>query len=479
MKKLSSFLVAIMLFVMVATAMGTTENVMAFSSDDINWMDYNRYYSGKAGNTVYAGTSVAAEPDVTGWKAAVCPEGAATLESAVCTADITAEDVANYNNGWYGVSKKIVLPTTIEGNYQSVIFDADGTVVGQQFSRNYVNKEQVSADFELIGDNGYVYAFVYSESPLLNANTYPTLYGADKTTALTTFDSYTVTTSDDGATVHFWRLNVLDAAQVKKGETLHYQIGTPTYDVGNDGQIGLYRVDSTGFDYTIIRDAYDYKEKPVVDPFAGIDTPTPAPSTPVVSTNTVTGTGNAGASVSGTETVLPNGTVFSANELTEGTDYDTSVAAATANFGAGATFTVFKMDLTDANGAPITQLSDFVKVSLPVPASLTIPEGKTLVVYRCENDGTLTRCNTTVNNGVITFETNHFSNYIVNVEDVPDSSIYYILAGADPMGTASTNTTTSAAQTSPKTGDVKVAPFVMAMVSAVGIAVVTMKKKHI
>lgn len=40
------------------------------------------------------------------------------------------------------------------------------------------------------------------------------------------------------------------------------------------------------------------------------------------------------------------------------------------------------------------------------------------MVYRLEDDGTLTRCDTTVENGVITFKTNHFSTYIVAEEDV-------------------------------------------------------------
>ena len=77
-----------------------------------------------------------------------------------------------------------------------------------------------------------------------------------------------------------------------------------------------------------------------------------------------------------------------------------------------------EINLTDAANTQIHQLNGYVQVSVPMPANITVKEGKAIVVYRLEDDGTLTRCDTTVENGVITFKTNHFSTYIVAEEDV-------------------------------------------------------------
>ena len=77
MKKLSGFLVAVMMFVMVATAMGRVENVNAFPESEINYSQFEWYESSKAGGWVYFRYDMSAEEakalDITGWKAAVCP----------------------------------------------------------------------------------------------------------------------------------------------------------------------------------------------------------------------------------------------------------------------------------------------------------------------------------------------------------------------------------------------------------------------
>lgn len=146
--------------------------------------------------------------------------------------------------------------------------------------------------------------------------------------------------------------------------------------------------------------------------------------------NTITSNGDKNVSVSGAESVLPEGATFTTKELTEGEGYENTVYVVTAELGKDAVYSVFKMDLNDADGNAMTQLNGYVQVSLPVPENLSVPEGKTIVVYRCENDGTLTKCKTTVKDGIVTFETNHFSYYVLNVEDkeivvTPDSPTYY------------------------------------------------------
>jgi hypothetical protein len=63
---------------------------------------------------------------------------------------------------------------------------------------------------------------------------------------------------------------------------------------------------------------------------------------------------------------------------------------------------------------------------MPLPDGMTEKEGKTIVVYRLESDGSLTRCDTTVCNGKVTFKTNHFSTFILAEQDTsavaPDTS---------------------------------------------------------
>lgn len=95
-------------------------------------------------------------------------------------------------------------------------------------------------------------------------------------------------------------------------------------------------------------------------------------------------------------------------------------------------FKVFEFDIT-SNGTAVHQLNGYVNVTVVRPADLVIGEGQQLVVYRLEDNGTLTRCECAVDDNYVSFLTNHFSTYIFSVEDVT---------------TATNNTTTS-----PKTGE--------------------------
>jgi LPXTG-motif cell wall-anchored protein len=70
------------------------------------------------------------------------------------------------------------------------------------------------------------------------------------------------------------------------------------------------------------------------------------------------------------------------------------------------------ISLTSVSGIAIHQLNGYVSVTLPIPEGLSVSDGKTILVYRLEDDGSLTKCNSTVSNGTITFQTNHFSTYI-------------------------------------------------------------------
>ena len=84
------------------------------------------------------------------------------------------------------------------------------------YPRAYINKTLVSMDCDMMNNDGYAYAYVYSESPALNAGTYPTFYAADKATAVTSFSDYTTEVNEGGYKVHIYRLNILDQAMMQQ-----------------------------------------------------------------------------------------------------------------------------------------------------------------------------------------------------------------------------------------------------------------------
>lgn len=152
-------------------------------------------------------------------------------------------------------------------------------------------------------------------------------------------------------------------------------------------------------------------------------TPNEAPTVPETS-----------ASLKDTSGVLPEGTTISSASVTSGEVYEKATSVVKEKIKGLGQFAVMEINLTDASNVQIHELNGYVQVSIPVPSNIGVNSGKTIVVYRLEDDGRLTRCQTTVENGVITFLTNHFSTYIVVEEDAiaspktgDDSYINYII----------------------------------------------------
>lgn len=140
--------------------------------------------------------------------------------------------------------------------------------------------------------------------------------------------------------------------------------------------------------------------------------PTPAPAAEVPAAQPVA------AGLADASGVLPEGATIAAATVTSGASYEKAVEVIKAQVSGLGEYSVMEINLTDASNTQVHQLNGYVQVSVPMPANITVKEGKAIVVYRLEDDGTLTRCDTTVENGVITFKTNHFSTYIVAEEDV-------------------------------------------------------------
>ena len=131
-------------------------------------------------------------------------------------------------------------------------------------------------------------------------------------------------------------------------------------------------------------------------------------------------------------------------------------------------YAVLDITMLDAAGAKIQPLNNGnVLVTIDVPSTLDANKG--LVVYRMEDNGTLTELKTSVENGKVSFETNHFSTYIV-AEKTAVAEETTTAAAAKETTTAKTN--------SPKTGDT--APVAALMVVALGAcgAVIASKKKN-
>lgn len=142
---------------------------------------------------------------------------------------------------------------------------------------------------------------------------------------------------------------------------------------------------------------------PAVQQPAAVETPVSQPVT---------------AALADAEGVFPTGAVIVAATVSSGATYEKAVEVIKAQVSGLGEFSVMEINLTDAANTQVHQLNGYVQVTVPMPANITVKEGKAIVVYRLEDDGTLTRCDTTVDNGVITFKTNHFSTYIVAEEDV-------------------------------------------------------------
>jgi len=127
---------------------------------------------------------------------------------------------------------------------------------------------------------------------------------------------------------------------------------------------------------------------------------------------------NGNISISGKQTVIPEGAEFSA-KLVTGDAYE-AIAAAVAKAKGGVSFVAYDFNLSDANGNALKKFSSHVDVQMPVPAGLNVADGNTVTVYYY-NNGKLEKCNTVLADGLVTFGTTHFSTFVY-VAETPASA---------------------------------------------------------
>lgn len=124
-----------------------------------------------------------------------------------------------------------------------------------------------------------------------------------------------------------------------------------------------------------------------------------------------------GVEVAGEAHVIPAGVDFEIKHVEkDAKEYKKAESAVQEQIKVAETFTVFEMNLVSEEGVQIRALDDFIKVTVPMPENLVVGEAQRLVVYRMEEDGSLTKCETIVENGMVIFTTNHFSTYVFVVE---------------------------------------------------------------
>ena len=164
--------------------------------------------------------------------------------------------------------------------------------------------------------------------------------------------------------------------------------------------------------------------------------------------------------------VVPANTKLIANKVTEGKTYNTIVEALGSNV---SKFVLYDISLT-SNNATI-QPNGKVKISIPVPNGYDTSK---IVVYRIAEDGTKTKYDTTINNGYVIFETDHFSNYVVAEETITNND-----TTKEPTETQkqpdNKPTTSGKLDDTPKTGadnTMSVICSIVSVLSIIGIAII-------
>ena len=115
-------------------------------------------------------------------------------------------------------------------------------------------------------------------------------------------------------------------------------------------------------------------------------------------------------SIVGEASVLPSGLRLHVELLQTGAEDYRKAADAVAKLSGIGNYRTFDVSLKDSSGVAVHQLNGFVDVTMPIPEGI---DHARAVVYRVEDNGSLTKCNSTVNNNYLTFRTNHFSTYVI------------------------------------------------------------------
>lgn len=173
---------------------------------------------------------------------------------------------------------------------------------------------------------------------------------------------------------------------------------------------------------------------------------------PVINTDTTTN-----IKLNAEAGIVPSNTVLEVAPISEGTTYNT-VKTALTNINK---FKVYDINLL-SNGTKI-QPNGKVKISIPVPTDMN---KSNLVVYRVADNGTKTEYKVTTEGDYATFETDHFSMYVLAEKT------------AETTTTPPSNTDDRKKDDTPKTGTIDVVGTlsIITVISALGIIAFRRKK---
>ena len=114
------------------------------------------------------------------------------------------------------------------------------------------------------------------------------------------------------------------------------------------------------------------------------------------------------------------------------------------------------------------QLNGKVKISIPVPDNF---DKSNLVVYRVEEDGTKIEYTVTVNGDVATFETDHFSIYVLAEKETTQNT-------ENTVKPSTTTTPEHKKDDTPKTGTTESIYFIIPVTVMSAIGIIAFRRKE-
>lgn len=191
--------------------------------------------------------------------------------------------------------------------------------------------------------------------------------------------------------------------------------------------------------------------------------PTTEPTKEVTKTDTTTN-----IKLETTSNVVPENTQLEVKKLTTGNTYSIVEKAINNEV---SKFVLY--DITLKSNNTTIQPNGKVKISIPIPNGYDTSK---IVVYRIAEDGTKTKYDTTINNGYVTFETDHFSNYVVAEETTTNNGNDTTKEPTEtPKQPDNKPTTSGKLDDTPKTGadnTISVISSIVSVLSIIGIAII-------
>lgn len=168
-------------------------------------------------------------------------------------------------------------------------------------------------------------------------------------------------------------------------------------------------------------------------------------------------------------TVIPEDTVLNTKEIKEEKTLNTVKESLKE---VSTKYITYDITLT-SNNAKI-QPNGKVKISIPIPTGFDTAK---LVVYRISEDGTKTKYDVNIAGEYATFETDHFSTYVLAENNVITNTDNTKNTTDTEPNIENTKTNKGEKDDTPKTGNINIIGYVLVLAILSGVGIVTLKKK--